>query len=83
MKTDKLLIGVVALVGGILVGKNWDKIKKFVVLNIAKIKMQPVYEESAKDNKSIKTEVASIFCSQCQTKLKSTAEFCHKCGKEQ
>lgn len=70
MKTDKLLIGAVALAGGILVGKNWDNIKKFVVGNVTKIG-------------SIKTEVASISCPQCQTELKSTALFCYKCGRKQ
>jgi len=82
MKTDKLLVGTVALVGGILIGKNWDKIKKFVVVSATKIKTQSVCEESVKYNKSIKTDVASISCPQCQTKLKSTTQFCYKCGEK-
>lgn len=84
MKTDKVLIGVAAFTGGILIGKNWDKIKKFVVVSVTKIKRrtQLVCEKSAIDDKSVKTETAFISCPQCQTKLKSTTKFCHKCGEK-
>ncbi len=85
MKTDKLLVGAVAVVGGIIVGKNWDKIKNFAKVSLTRIKRetQLVYEKSAKGNKSVKNKIVSISCPQCQTELKSTALFCYKCGRKQ
>lgn len=81
MKTDKLLVGAVALAGGILVGKNWDKIKKFVVVNVTKIKEKslPVYKKTIEN---VKSKLDHISCAQCKTRLEPTAKFCYKCGEK-
>ncbi len=92
-ENDKL-IAIISLAAGIAIGANWDKIKTALEPMISSFTQQAsnvaekgttvvlkdnvaVYDEGIEDNKAV-----SISCSQCQTKLKSTAKFCYKCGEK-